>query len=111
MSVGVMINHTRPKKKNVLHEQETLLLTRDKKNTMLYTLLEQQTHKGKNTQLCEIKEFKAQLETGTGGPGKGKRKNGYKDQSFMITPKTGRFAQLGYVSIQNILYTSPKKRE
>lgn len=59
----------------------------------------------------EIKEIKAQLETGTGRPGKGKRKNGYKDQSFMITPKTGRFAQLGYVSIQNILYTSPKKRE
>lgn len=105
-----MINHTRPKKKNVLHEQETLLLTRDTKNTMLYTLLEQQTHEG-NTQLSEIKEIKAQLETGTGRPGKGKRKNGYNDQSFMITPKTGRFAQLGYVSIQNILYTSPKKRE
>jgi hypothetical protein len=65
----------------------------------------------KETHNCEIKEFKAQLEPGTGCPGKRKRKNGYKDQSFMITPKTGRFAQLGYVSIQNILYTSPKKQE
>jgi hypothetical protein len=80
--------------------------------TQCYILCWNSKHtKEKNTQLCEIKEFKAQLETGTGRPGKGKRKNGYKDQSFMITPKTGRFAQLGYVSIQNILYTSPKKRE
>jgi hypothetical protein len=78
--------------------------------TQCSSLLEQQTHEG-NTHSCEIKEFNAQLETGTGCPGKGKRKNGYKDQSFMITPKTGRFAQLGYVSIQNILYTSPKKQE
>lgn len=86
------------------------MLTRDTKNTMLYFAGTRSKHT-KETHNCEIKEFKAQLETGTGCPGKRKRKNAYKDQSFMITPKTGRFAQLGYVSIQNILYTSPKKRE